>query len=124
MCTDNINFTCNSIEFNHVIHGGPYLKKLRQNLIIHQLSVKPLAEHLDLFEVILTKGKHVDTIFARIDQVIEHHVEFIKSIRFQPAKEYAFLDTDQPRLLARPGDFIPDLVFGNIVDNPDQNIHV
>ena len=98
-------------------------EKHGQYLIIHHFSVEPLPQNPHLFEILLTKGKQVNTIGIFVDQLQARLAEFIEPAGFQFPEKYAFLNAVQAEFLALFGYLVADSVFGDIVNDPNQYGH-
>jgi len=101
-----------------------FLKELRQKLIIYQLFIKPLAQDLDLSEVVLAEWKEVNLVCFVVDQFFALGGEFIESVHLEFSQEGAFLDAFQTVSLALFGNLVAGFVIRNIVKNPDKNGHL
>jgi hypothetical protein len=110
--------------FGYFITKTPILKKLCQNLFVHQFGVEALAQDLYAAEVLLAEGKEVNAVLVLVDEAAALDGEFIEAVRFQPAQEGAFLDPFQAVLFAGFSHPAPGLVLYDIVNDPHQYGHL
>jgi len=100
-----------------------FSKKLCQDLIVYQFSVKPLPQDLHLPEILLAEGKKINAVCAFVDQAKARLGQLVKAIPFEPSEKHALLNPDQAILLASLGHLAPTWVFANVIDYPDKYAH-
>jgi len=99
----------------------PKLKKFRQNFIINQLLIKPLAKDMDAAKIILAEGEEVDAVRVFIHEAQALFGQFVKSVGVQATEEDAVLNTGESVFFAYLGNFVPGFVFNDVVHDPDQD---
>ena len=88
--------------------------------IPHKITVKALSDKSDLLIALLAHREDINRI-ALLYEACTLDTKGIPLVFIEIAKESALLNTVKPILLADPDDGVSHLVFGDIINDPDEH---